>query len=107
MRIVLDTSVVLSALLWRGTPYHLLSAISQRPELRIYSSTALPEKLADLLARPTANRRLTLIGRSAGAVLADYVEAIVLPIPAACRAWWPAMSVTIRSLPPQSRRAPT
>lgn len=106
MRIVLDTSVVLSALLWRGTPYHLLSAISQRPELRIYS-TALPEELADVLARPTANRRLTLIGRSAGAVLADYVEAIVLPIPAACRAWWPAMSMTIRSLPPQSRRAPT
>lgn len=106
MRIVLDTSVVLSALLWRGTPYHLLSAISQRPELRLYS-TALLEKLADVLARPTANRRLTLIGRSAGAVLADYVEAIGLPIPAACRAWWPAMSVTIRSLPPQSRRAPT
>ena len=106
MRIVLDTSVVLSALLWRGTPYHLLSAISQRPELRIYS-TALLEELADVLARPTANRRLTLIGRSAGAVLADYVEAIVLPIPAACRAWWPAISMTIRSLPPQSRRAPT
>ena len=106
MRIVLDTSVVLSALLWRGTPYHLLSAISQRPELRIYS-TALLEKLADVLARPTANRRLTLIGRSAGAVLADYVEAIGLPIPAACRAWWPAISMTIRSLPPQSRRAPT
>lgn len=106
MRIVLDTSVVLSALLWRGTPYHLLSAISQRPELRLYS-TALLEKLADVLARPTANRRLTLIGRSAGAVLADYVEAIGLPIPAACRAWWPAMSMTIRSLPPQSRRAPT
>lgn len=106
MRIVLDTSVVLSALLWRGTPYHLLSAISQRPELRLYS-TALLEKLADVLARPTANRRLTLIGRSAGAVLADYVEAIGLPIPAACRAWWPAMSMTIRSLPPQSRHAPT
>ncbi|MBS0600777.1 MAG: putative toxin-antitoxin system toxin component, PIN family, partial [Proteobacteria bacterium] len=69
MRIVLDTSVVLSALLWRGTPYHLLSAISQRPELRLYN-TALLEKLADVLARPTANRRLTLIGRSAGAVLA-------------------------------------
>lgn len=81
MRIVLDTNVVLSALLWRGTPYHLLSAISQRPELRLYSSTALLEELADVLARPTANRRLTLIGRSAGAVLADYVEAIVLADP--------------------------
>jgi predicted nucleic acid-binding protein len=30
VRIVLDTNVVLSALLWRGTPYRLLDAIQQR-----------------------------------------------------------------------------
>jgi predicted nucleic acid-binding protein len=30
VRIVLDTNVVLSALLWRGTPYRLLDAIHQR-----------------------------------------------------------------------------
>jgi hypothetical protein len=28
VRIVLDTNVVLSALLWRGTPYRLFDAIS-------------------------------------------------------------------------------
>ncbi|MER2603027.1 MAG: putative toxin-antitoxin system toxin component, PIN family [Candidatus Competibacter phosphatis] len=82
MRIVLDTNVVLSALLWRGTPHHLLATIGQRPSIQLYSSTALLEELADVLTRPSATKRLALIGRSAREVLADYVEAIELVEPA-------------------------
>ncbi len=82
MRIVLDTNVVLSALLWRGAPHHLLAAIGQRSSIQLYSSTALLEELADVLTRPSATKRLTLIGRSAREVLADYVEAIELVEPA-------------------------
>lgn len=77
MRIVLDTNVVLSALLWRGTPHHLLAAIAQHS-----SSTVLLEELADVLTRPSATKRLDLIGKTARAVLADYVEAIELVAPA-------------------------
>ena len=82
MRIVLDTNVVLSALLWRGTPHHLLAAIGQRSNIQLYSSTALLEELADVLTRPSATKRLALIGRSAREVLADFVEAIELVEPA-------------------------
>jgi len=82
VRIVLDTNVVLSALLWHGTPHHLLAAIGQRPSTQLYSSTALLEELADVLTRPSATKRLALIGRSAREVLADYVEAIELVEPA-------------------------
>jgi putative PIN family toxin of toxin-antitoxin system len=82
VRIVLDTNVVLSALLWRGTPHHLLAAIGQRSSIQLYSSTALLEELADVLTRPSATKRLALIGRSAREVLADYVEAIDLIEPA-------------------------
>lgn len=78
MRIVLDTNVVLSALLWRGTPYHLLSAISHRPRIHLYSSSALLNELADVLARPSATKRLALIDQSAREVLADYAEALEL-----------------------------
>ena len=78
VRIVLDTNVVLSALLWRGTPHHLLIAIAGRPNIQLFSSTALLEELADMLTRPFAAKRLGLIGRSAREVLADYVEAIEL-----------------------------
>jgi putative PIN family toxin of toxin-antitoxin system len=82
VRIVLDTNVVLSALLWRGTPHHLLATIGQRSSILLYSSTALLEELADVLTRPSATKRLALIGRSAREVLADYVEAIELVEPA-------------------------
>ena len=82
MRIVLDTNVVLSALLWRGTPHHLLAAIGQHSSIQLYSSTALLEELADVLARPSATKRLALIGRSVRDVLTDYIEAIELVEPA-------------------------
>lgn len=81
MRIVLDTNVVLSALLWRGTPHHVLAAIGQRCSIQLYSSTALLEELADVLTRPSATKRLALVGRSAREVLADYVETIELVEP--------------------------
>ena len=77
MRIVLDTNVVLSALLWRGTPYHLLATIGQRSSIQLYSSTALLEELADVLTRPSATKRLALIGRSAREVLKQR--------------WWPGI----------------
>lgn len=81
MRLVLDTNVVLSALLWRGTPYRLLETIRQQPRLKIYSSTTLLEELADVLTRPSATKRLALIGKAAREVLADYVEVVELVEP--------------------------
>lgn len=81
MRIVLDTNVVLSALLWRGTPHHLLAAIARRSSVQLYSSTALLEELADVLTRPSVINRLALIGKTGREVLADYVEAIDLVEP--------------------------
>lgn len=51
MRIVLDTNVVISALLWRGKPYRLLEAIRQRTDMQLFSSAALLEELADVLIR--------------------------------------------------------
>lgn len=78
MRIVLDTNVVVSALLWRGTPHRLLTMIGQRADLELCSSATLVEELADVLTRPFAVGRLALIGATARDVLADYVEAIEL-----------------------------
>lgn len=81
MRIVLDTNVVMSALLWRGKPYMLLEAIRLRSDVQLYSSPALLEELADVLTRPSATKRLAIIGKTAHEVLADYVEAIELVEP--------------------------
>lgn len=76
MRIVLDTNVVLSALLWRGTPYRLFDTIRSHNEARLFTSPALLDELADVLTRPSATKRLAAIGRTAREVLADYVQAV-------------------------------
>lgn len=76
MRIVLDTNVVLSALLWRGMPYRLLDAIRSRGEARLFTSPALLDELADVLTRPSATKRLAVIGKAAREVLTDYVDAV-------------------------------
>lgn len=78
---ILIPTVLLSALLWRGTPHHLLAAIGQRQGVQICSSTALLEELADVLTRPSASKRLALIGKTAREVLADYVDIIELVEP--------------------------
>jgi len=76
VRIVLDTNVVLSALLWRGMPYRLLDAIRSRGEARLFTSPALLDELADVLTRPSATKRLAVIGKAAREVLTDYVDAV-------------------------------
>jgi putative PIN family toxin of toxin-antitoxin system len=76
LRIVLDTNVALSALLWRGKPYRLLEAIRQRSDIRLFSSPALLAELADVLARPSPTKQLAVISRSAREVLADYLEIV-------------------------------
>lgn len=82
MRVVLDTNVALSALLWRGKPYRLLEAIRQRGDVQLISSAALLEELADVLTRPSPTKQLALIGKTAQAALADYVEVVEVVAPA-------------------------
>ena len=81
MRIVLDTNVVLSALLWRGTPYRFLDVARRREEVTLFTSIALLEELAEVLLRPMATKRLALIGRTARLLIADYVETVDLVAP--------------------------
>jgi len=76
VRLVLDTNVVISALLWRGTPYRLLETIRRQESLQLYSSSALLEELADVASRPAFTKRLATIGKTAPEILVDYLEAI-------------------------------
>lgn len=83
VRIVLDTNIVVSGLLWRGTPYRLLDIIRLRSGVQLYSSVVLLEELADVLTRPWATGRLALVGQAPRAVLADYVDSVELVQPTA------------------------
>lgn len=86
MRLVLDTNIVVSTLLWRGAPYRLLGLIRDRREtVTLFTSAPLLAELADVLARPTVARQLAVIQRSAAQLLADYADAAeivqAVPIP--------------------------
>lgn len=83
MRIVLDTNVVLSALLWRGTPYELLQSIRHCESVRLFTSTTLLEELGEILARAVPSKRLGLLGISAHQLLTDYIDAVELVRPVA------------------------
>lgn len=82
MRIVLDTNIVVSALLWRGANYRLLEAIRSASDALLVASAPLIEELADVLDRPHCASRYALIGKTPAQVIADYLEAVALVEPA-------------------------
>lgn len=84
MRLVLDTNVALSALLWRGTPYQMLTIIRDHADtIKVVTSAALLTELAEVLARPRHTQRLTAIGKSTAAVMSDYVAIVEIVAPTA------------------------
>jgi putative PIN family toxin of toxin-antitoxin system len=58
MQAVLDTNVVVSALIWGGTPFKLLQAATDG-YLTLYTSPALLAELREVLTRDHLARRLT------------------------------------------------
>ena len=82
MRLVLDTNVVFSGLLWRGSAYELLTAIRQASEVKLFCSADLIEELADVLSRPPSIKQLSSIGKTAKNVLEDYASIVEFVEPA-------------------------
>lgn len=80
MRAVLDTNVVVSALLWSGPPYRLLQAAVDG-DLELFSSPVLLQELRDVLGRPHLADRLRKQRGSVDNALALYAAMIVLVEP--------------------------
>ena len=77
-RLVLDTNIVLSGLLWRGPPYSLPTHIGQNPGIQMFSSQCLSDELADVLIRPSPAKRLELINKTALEGLTDNLSAVTV-----------------------------
>jgi putative PIN family toxin of toxin-antitoxin system len=56
VRVVLDTNVVISVLLWRGEPFRLFQAIRQNERAQLFTSPALLQEMAEVLTRPTLQK---------------------------------------------------
>ena len=73
MRLVLDTNIVLSALLWGGTPYRLLQ-LAMDGEVQLFTSPVLAAELRNILVRAHLAVKLAEKGTTADAVTALYLE---------------------------------
>ncbi len=73
MRVVLDTNVVVSALLWGGI-HELLIWAADEDRLELFTSEALVAELAGILERSKFATKLSELGSSPGEVVARYRE---------------------------------
>src|SRR5437867_3665234 len=70
-RVVLDTNVVASALLWGGSPLALLRA-AESGNIALYSSVALLAELAAVLARRKFSAKVAASGLSVDELVQNY-----------------------------------
>jgi uncharacterized protein len=80
-KVVLDTNIVVSGLLWGGTPRVLLQAARERRFL-LCTSTPLLIELADALARRKFARKLAASGLSAEELAMRYAALTTIAQPA-------------------------
>ena len=78
---MLDTNVLVSALLWTGPPHALLHAARMDTAVLV-SSPALIEELRAVLARPKLAPRIAALGTSAGELLESLLRRVVVVEPA-------------------------
>ncbi|MCA3216914.1 MAG: putative toxin-antitoxin system toxin component, PIN family [Burkholderiales bacterium] len=78
MRLVLDTNVVVSGLLWNGPPRRLLQAAIDG-EVDLFTSAVLLGELANTLGYTKFTKRIESFGTSIAALAAQYA-ALVNPV---------------------------
>jgi uncharacterized protein len=81
MRLVLDTNVVVSALLWDGAPKQLLR-VSHSEGILLFTSTPLLEELTETLSKKKLERKIAASLLSADQLVNFYSElvSVVRPV---------------------------
>lgn len=81
MRLVLDTNVVASALLWGGEPRLLLQAAREK-RVELPTSTPLPAELTNILGRRKFDKKIAISTLSIDQLADRYAELTTLVRPA-------------------------
>ncbi len=81
MRVVLDTNVVISGLLWYGAPRKLLEAARQH-QIQLFTCPPLIDELDDVLNREKFAHRLALANVSRHTLITGYAALSTLVEPA-------------------------
>ena len=82
MRLVLDTNVVASALLWDGPPRQLLLT-GPRKDIQFFTSAPLLAELTEILSRPKFNEKIQASLLSVDQLVDLYTELVAVVRPAA------------------------
>lgn len=80
MRLVLDTNVVVSALLWGGTPYQILQ-LAVEGQVELFTSSILITELIEVFGRPHLSARLANRNITPAALAELYLESAYLVSP--------------------------
>lgn len=80
LRLVIDTNVVVSGLLWAGHPRRLLE-LALADKITLYSSPALVDELSQTLHYAKLSKRIVAMQTTAQALVAQYsaIATLVLP----------------------------
>jgi len=81
MRLVLDTNVVIAALLWHGTPRRLLDRAIDDEAIELYSSPALIDELGNTLGYPKFAQRIARYETTVEVMVAQYRALLILVSP--------------------------
>jgi uncharacterized protein len=71
IRLVVDTNVLVSAFLWRGTPGQLIELAGER-EIQLVTSRVLIEELADTLSKKKLAKAAALTGLTVDQMVRHY-----------------------------------
>jgi len=82
VKLVADTNVVVSGLLWLGNPGRLLESAARR-EVTLYTSVALVAELSRVLSGGKLAPRVTRSGLSADELIARYLNVAIVVEPQA------------------------
>ena len=82
MRVVLDTNVVVSGMIWQGAPRKLLEAAANG-DITIFTSPVLLAELGEVLAREHLASRLEQQRKSVERAIHAYAELAVVVLPQA------------------------
>ncbi len=72
LRVVLDTNIVVSGMLWSGAPSKIMEAVYTR-RIRPVVTELLLDELSSVLKRPKFENRLKLVGKSLDELIHHYV----------------------------------
>ena len=81
MRLVLDTNVVVAALLWTGPPRRLLDRAIDDETIALYSTPTLIDELTHTLQYPKFAQRIGLYATTPAALVAQYTALVTLLSP--------------------------